>query len=319
MKRLLLKIALFFSLLIAPFVVLFTIPYSEEFAYHYIEHDCYNHGAWIYDRITQNPTPIDIAFIGSSHTLHAIQDKKTEEFTGFSHHVTNLGYCRYGRNMEYLILNMLLKYKSPKLVVIEIHEDEEKNSHDIFPYLAQTKDLLVTPTAINRDYFSDLINGGSARLEYFKAKYIFRIKYPKPSAERYGYAASERMVKQEEWDENQKTWQKRLGRTESERIQEMQVKYPFTYLEKAVNLLNKRNISIAFIYLPDSGSKLEIPKYMETYKKLAPVLIPPQTIFNDSTNWMDASHLNDKGSEKLSLWMAEKLRAEWCLDSIKLN
>jgi hypothetical protein len=44
------------------------------------------------------------------------------------------------------------------------------------------------------------------------------------------------------------------------------------------------------------------------------MLIPPQTIFNDSSNWMDASHLNDKGSEALSNWMAEQLKVELCIE-----
>ena len=79
MKQILLKIALFFGLLAIPLVALFILPYSEEFAYHYVEHDCYNHGAWIYDRIVHNQAPIDIAFVGSSHTIHAFQDKKMEE------------------------------------------------------------------------------------------------------------------------------------------------------------------------------------------------------------------------------------------------
>ena len=79
MKQILLKIALFFSLIMIPIVALFLTPYSKEFAYHYIENDCYNHGAWIFDRITKNKTPIDIAFIGSSHTIHAFQEKKMED------------------------------------------------------------------------------------------------------------------------------------------------------------------------------------------------------------------------------------------------
>ncbi|OGU68408.1 MAG: hypothetical protein A2X62_15550, partial [Stygiobacter sp. GWC2_38_9] len=277
-----------------------------EFAYHYIEHDCYNHGAWIYDRINHNPAPVDVAFIGSSHTLHAIQEKKMEKLRELNLHVVNLGYCRYGRNIEFSILKMLLKHKSPKLIVIEVHEDEEKNSHDIFPYLAETEDLLLTPTLFNRDYFSDLFHGGSARLEFFKAKYIFRKKYPDPTSELYGYAATDRIATEFELDENSRLWQKRLSHTNLEKIEKVQLKYPFAYLEKMICLIKEKNIPIQFVYLPDSGSKLKNPKHSSFYQDIASLLIPPQTIFNDRSNWMDASHLNDNGSEILSIWLAEQ-------------
>ncbi|MDP3644538.1 MAG: hypothetical protein Q8S54_15270 [Bacteroidota bacterium] len=315
MKRIILKLVLFFSLLMIPIVSFFMLPYSEEFAYHYIEQDCYNHGAWIYDRINHNPAPIDVAFIGSSHTLHAIQEKKMEELLGQNFRVVNLGYCRYGRNIEYTILKMLLKHKSPKLIVIEVHEDEEKNSHDIFPYLAETEDLLLTPTLFNRDYFSDLFHGGSARLEYFKAKYIFRKKYPEPTSELYGYAATDRIVSEFELDENLKSWQFRLSQTNPEIIEKFQSEFPLAYLKKMANIIQEKNIPIRFVYLPDSGSKLHKPKFASFYQDIAPLIIPPQGIFNDKSNWMDASHLNDKGSGVLSAWLAEQIKSELCTDS----
>jgi len=317
MKSILLKIALFFSLLLIPLVALFIAPCPEEFAYHYIENDCYNHGAWIYDRIIHNPTPIDIAFIGSSHTIHAFQDKKMESLLGTNDHLANLGYCRYGRNLEYVLLKLLLNHKSPKLIVIEVHEDEEKNSHDIFPYLAETKDLLMTPTPINRDYFSDLFNGASARLECFKVRYIFNKKFPEPTSELYGYGSDDRIVTKEELDENEKAWQRRLNRTEFELIEKVKMKYPLAYLEKMIRMIEVKKIPFIFVYLPEHGSKLKSPKYATYYQNIAKLLIPPQSIFDDSSNWMDASHLNDKGSELLSEWMTDQLKNELCVEKAR--
>jgi hypothetical protein len=315
MKPILLKIALFFSLILIPVLTLFLAPYSEEFAYHFIKDDCYNHGAWIYDRIVKNPTPVNIAFIGSSHTIHAFQDKKIEEILGSDYRIANLGYCRYGRNLEYLLLRMLLENKTPGFVVLEVHEDEEKNSHDIFPYLANSRDLILTPTSINRDYFTDLFHGASARLEYFKSRYIFRKNYPETDFKLYGYGEADRIVPGIELKENREAWTKRLDRKQIQSIEDIQLKYPFAYLNKMVEMLKEKNISFLFIYLPESGSKLKSPKYARHYQNLAPLLIPPDSIFEDPTNWMDASHLNDKGSELLSVWMAEQIKEVICLDS----
>lgn len=314
MKPILLKIALFFSLILTPVLTLFLAPYSKEFAYHFIKDDCYNHGAWIHDRIIKNPTPVDIAFIGSSHTIHAFQDKKLEEILGSEYRIANLGYCRYGRNLEYLILRMLLEHKTPQFVVLEVHEDEEKNSHDIFPYLANTRDLILTPSPINRDYFADLFHGASARLEYFKSRYIFRKNYPESDFGLYGYGEADRVVPENELKENQQAWKNRLERTQIQSIEKIQLKYPFAYLNKMIELFRKKNIPFLFVYLPESGSKLKKPKYALHYQNFAPLLIPPDSIFENTTNWMDASHLNDKGSELLSAWMAEQLKNEFCPD-----
>lgn len=314
MKQILLKIALFFSLIMIPFVALFLTPYSKEFAYHYIENDCYNHGAWIYDRISKNETPVDIAFIGSSHTIHAFKEKKMEEMLGLNYHLANLGYCRYGRNLQYVILKLLLQHKSPKLIVLEVSEDEEKNSHDIFPYLAETNDLILSPTPINRDYLSDLFHGASARLECFKATYIFGKKNPANDNGLYGYGEAQRIATKEEMIGNEKAWKRRLGQKTYKSVEDVQLKYPLTYLKKMTELIKGRNISIVFVYLPESGSKLRSPKLAEYYESIAPLLIPPQSNFDDSTNWMDASHLNDKGSELLSEWMASQLKIELCIN-----
>ena len=318
MKQVLLKIALFFSLFMIPFVIMFKAPYSKDFAYHFIEGDCYNHGAWIYDRIAKNLTPIDIAFIGSSHTIHAIQDKMIEQLLDSNDHLVNLGYCRSGRNFEYILLKMLLEHKKPKLIVIEVYEDEVKNSHDIFPYLADTKDLLLTPTLINRDYFSDIYNGAVARLEYFKAKYIFSVKVAEPTTELYGYGATDRTATEEELAKNIAAWEKRLARFEPESIEKIKIKYPFAYLAKMIRMIKENNIQMLFIYLPEYGSKLKEPKYAEYYQNAGSLLIPPQFIFDDPTNWMDATHLNDKGSKLISSWIAKQIKMELCVDkSIK--
>lgn len=258
--------------------------------------------------------PVDIAFIGSSHTIHAFQEKKMEEILGPDYHLANLGYCRYGRNLQFCILKMLLQYKSPKIIVIEVHEDEEKNSHDIFPYLADTKDLLDTPTLVNRDYFTDIFHGLISRLEFFKAKYIFREKPAEVDYNPYGYGESDRIALDQELADNKKAWKNRLARKTMKEVEQIQLKYPIAYLNKMIKLIRDKNIQLVFIYLPESGSKLEIPRIASYYQKLGPLLIPPQSEFDYPEYWMDASHLNDKGSAILSDWTVHKLKTELCLE-----
>ena len=308
MKEVIQKIALFFGLLVLPAVMLLILPYSNEFARHFIKDDCYNHGAWIFDRLTKNTTPIDIAFIGSSHTIHSFQENKMEGLLGNRLHLANLGYCRFGRNLEYLFVKELVASKNPKLVVIEVHEDEPKNSHDIFPFLADTKDLLISPTFLNRDYFSDVFKGASARLEQFKTKTIFQEKYPENDLNLYGYGESDRLASEEEFLKNKEGWSKWTKRRGSPELEKIQLKYPYAYLTKTINLLNNKKIPFIFVYLPESGSNFQSPLRLDFYKQYGQVLLLPDSILKNPDNWMDDMHFNNIGASQVSEWMAKKLK-----------
>lgn len=314
MKRILFKIGLFFGAMVVPLAVLFFMPYSENFAFHYIKNDCYNHGSWILDRIKHNQAAADVVFIGSSHTIHAFQDRKIEEMLQSERRVVNLGYCRYGRDMEFAILKLLLQNKSPQLVIIEVHEVEEKSSHEIFPYVASSNDLLTAPFLYNGDYFSNIITGGLARLECFKSEHLFRRDYPNPQPELYGYAASNRIASETEMHENRMDWAKRLNNNQTNFGGNFRLSYPMTYLKKMTSELKIRNIPLVFVYLPESGSNLQFPVHAPIYSELAPLLIPPDSIFKPREHWMDASHLNDNGSELLSKWMAAEISRILCLE-----
>lgn len=306
MKKLTIKILKFCVLPIVIGVLCFYIPTPRIFNYNYIKDDCYNHGAWIYNRIAQNNTPADVAFIGSSHSIHAFNEPIIEKkLIGL--HAVNFGYCRMGRNLQYVLLKDILKHKHPKLVIIEITEEETKNSHDIFPFLAENNDLFFSKTAINRDYFSDLINGFITRFEAIKQTYIFRKRYPEADMTNYGYGSSDRIAPIDELNNNISAWEKRKKKNSNPTLKNIQLKYPKAYLEAMTKLLYEKDIPFCFVYLREFGSKLEEPIDMKYYETIAPVLILPNTIFPNTDLWMDGSHLNDRGAEICSEWIATKI------------
>lgn len=306
MKKLTIKILKFCLLPVIVCVLCFFIPTPRIFNYHYIKDDCYNHGSWIFDRIAQNNTPVDVAFIGSSHTIHAFNEPIIEKkLIGL--HVANFGYCRMGRNLQYVFLKDILKYKQPKLVIIEVTEEETKNSHDIFPYLAENTELLVSKSAINRDYFSDLFQGFVTHFDAVKQTYIFRKKYPEPDISNYGYGSSDRIAPVEELNSNCAAWERRKNRDSNETLKNIQLKYPKAYLEAITKLLNEKGIPYCFVFLREYGSKLNEPIDAKYYETMAPVLLPPESLYTNQELWMDGSHLNDRGSEICSEWIAGKI------------
>ena len=112
------KIAVFILVL---FITILQWPISKERMYKRLQNDCYGYAGWIYDRIYTNPNPVDIAFVGSSHTINGVDDKLiNSKIQGKQ--VTNFGYCRPGRNLDYLMVRDLIEKKHPELIILEMRE-----------------------------------------------------------------------------------------------------------------------------------------------------------------------------------------------------
>jgi len=63
-----------------PVILLVLIfPIDKRTRYTSLKDDCFNHGIWIHDRLFKNETPTDIIFLGTSHTVNAIDDKLIED------------------------------------------------------------------------------------------------------------------------------------------------------------------------------------------------------------------------------------------------
>ena len=82
-----------------------------------------------------------------------------------------------------------------------------------------------------------------------------------------------------------------------------------TYLTKINELLNSYPTSkLIFLYLPSYASEYSNPCENDFYKNLGQVWRIPDSILNDPHNWADMDHLNNFGSEKISLWLAGKIK-----------
>ena len=139
MRKFLSKIAIFSGPLIIFLIWLACRTYDPYFAYHYLEKNCGNRAAWMYQRIFVDEAPVDIAFIGSSRTFSVVRDDLLEKNLGLS--VVNLGYCGMGRNLHYTIVKDLLNQKKVQHLILEVRSDEFRFSHPMFPYLAQNRDV----------------------------------------------------------------------------------------------------------------------------------------------------------------------------------
>lgn len=313
MKQFLKNLLLFSSPFLLVIAYLFSNSSDRSFAYHYIEKDCGGHGKWVYNRIFKNPKPVDIAFIGSSRTIHGIMDWHLEnqltQINNDSLHLLNLGYCRLGRNMDYLLLKELLKTKQPKIVILEVREDGSRYSHPIFPYLAESQDVLWPVAFFNRDIFKDAYLALETRFEYQKKKLLKQLPSVNEQAfSSYGYGMSQNIADTVLLQQKKSIRIQRAKKAVKGIARSLHMQYSRKYLAKIATLAKHKNIQLFFLYLPEYGTPIQKPLEFSIYKHYGTVWIPPHSILTNSKNWMDDGHLNDFGAKELSNWLLQKLQ-----------
>ena len=305
MKKLMKNIIL---LLLPVLVLIIVVPVDKRLNYQGLKDDCFNHGIWIYDRIYNNKTPIDIAFIGSSHTINGINDKLISKSTN-NEEAVNFGYCRLGRNLGYVFLKEIISKKQLKHLILEVREDEDRYSHPIFPFVANSNDVLLPIPFFNRDILSDIWTHLTYKTEILQDYIYSQKKETSIKTSNYGFASSADTVSSSYLDIiKQKRSIEKPSLTKFER--RFYMCFPRKYLSKINKLCNKNNIKITFLYLPSYGSPIEKPKEFNTYIKYGKVLIVPKHILQNKNNWYDENHLNQTGAKELSIWISSYLNSK---------
>jgi hypothetical protein len=310
MKKFLTRFLLFLSVFIAGVICLFSMENDKAFAYHYIEGDCYNHGAWIYDRVFKNPEPIDIAFIGSSGTIHSVNENvivKNLEGAAKDLHVCNLGYCRLGANLYYVLAKDLFNHKKVKYLFLEVRANEDYSSHPMFPYLADTKDMLCPTMWFNKYLFTDYYNALTARINMTERKMFFDKQEFPFNPESFGYGASQMIADPVKLDKVSEKKKETGVEERSDANRNFNLKYPLSYLDKVVALAKANDVKIIFYYVENYGTVYAEPQVKDYYRANGDLWIAPDEIFSRKSNWMDENHLNDQGAEEYSKWLAKKI------------
>ena len=304
MKRLVVNIILF---LLPIALLVFLYPLSKWQMYAGLEHDCSNRANWMYDRIYQNKTPVDIAFMGSSRTINSLNEKIIAEVLP-QKHLLNYGYCRYGRDLQYRLIKTLVEEKHPQYLILEVRAEENPYSHPVFPYLAQNEDLLDAYPFFNKDWLAGWSTAFRYRLQ------LIQESIWKPTAEQridsnlYGFtpnlapgdtvellkAKSERVL---------------LGKRHTLK-REFDNVFPLHYVKKIAQYCQRNDVNLFFLYLPSYGVSPTKPAQADFYRQYGTLLIPPTDIFENKANWADANHLNPKGSTLLSRWLANRLLSQ---------
>jgi hypothetical protein len=304
MKRIFFNILLFLLPLV---FLIYLIPFERRQRFIQLKEDCSWHGIWFFDRVHHNNNSVDIMFFGSSHTINGIMDEDIEkQLNKPSLHIVNFGYCRYGVNIYSVLLKEILRSKKPKILFLEVREDENRYSHPVFPYIADANDIFLATPFFNRDLVRDYFNSFLYRLQLLKVQYFKKDSLVPFRTGDFGFMGSKDTASKAFLEKVKLEYMKpkvRLSLLE----RYFYMTYPRIYLRKLSDLCIDNNIRLCFLYIPQYGSQEKEPLEMMTYRRYGNVLIPPREIFEDPDNWGDENHLNRAGAEKLSEWVAGQI------------
>lgn len=137
------------------------LPWSPRIAWQQAAGSDMFHARWVYDRIHNDPTPIDVAVIGSSRMEAAISPnvlhRVLSQRLGRSVSVANLSIVRPGRDLHAMIANDLLNHH-PEVKLILLSDDGYMvSSHPLFREIASPAALIAAPRIINPAYFGNLL------------------------------------------------------------------------------------------------------------------------------------------------------------------
>jgi hypothetical protein len=289
---------------------------------------------WIYERIHFDKRPIDVAFLGSSGTMLAVNSALVEQSfadaSGQAVNIVNFGHTDVGRDMDYLLARELMENARPRMLIIQVGETEGGRLHPAFELLAEPSDLLDAPLLVNPWYVTNLLHLPSRQLLLFARTMAPHLlgdqtqfnltdyrgpHWDNPGVELgrfqpnvYDGTSSESELKS---DQQKKAamvmWEPspQLPLEMQAELRRFKARASLIYLQKLANLAQQLNVSVRFLYLPAWRNHVH-PAHANFYRTFGPLWNYPRYI--DRIDWWyDSNHLNRKGSVALSEWLGHRL------------
>ncbi|WP_395331117.1 hypothetical protein WBP06_01420 [Novosphingobium sp. BL-8H] len=318
---------------LATLALMVALPHRDYIRWQSVQTEAYARLGWSYERIHDDPAPLDIALIGTSHTMNGIDGLAVAQTLAASGvrdaggrclTVTNLAIPNYGRNLHYLMTRELLSARKPRAIVLEVLENETRKAHPLYSHVAGIADLIDAPRIGNVNYLSDL-----ARLPYRQLVLGVESLAPaefglKPSFDPANYDGSTvdntRVVNVHgraltpsldtaiapdrlEREAMALRADKRLNYL-PKALEDYEYAMPRRYVAAILDLADRQGVPVYLLYLPGYG-KPDRPYDMSYYGNR------PMLALNDllarRDYWHDVHHLNAQGAAAVSHRLGELL------------
>ncbi len=169
------------SLVISLVVGVFFIEPPIAYLFFNSKGDCSSRSLFMYSAIYQNKTEKDVVLFGSSKTMCGINDSLLNQIG--KERILNLGYCRFGRNLDMFFIKEYCKTHHPKKIVLEVRQIESGETHPLTPFL-----MPLNAFSFNQNIIEDLYNKWLCNLKYSRNKIFAKTKLASfPQLNQYGY------------------------------------------------------------------------------------------------------------------------------------
>jgi hypothetical protein len=329
------KALLLLGVLLGSFVILCVLsvllPHNRYIRYQQFDQSDLFKLRWVYERIHDDPTPIDVAIIGSSRVEAALSapdlGAALSRKLGRPIHVANLAVPYEGRNLHYIIAKELLaSHPETKIILLSVVERADI-THPAFRYVADTKDVLRAPWFINHYYAVDAAFLPYRQMYYF-VQSIFPTWFGKSLALRNDYLGTD-------WDSTQSfrtptgrfidrnlvaspqrlasgsaEMKSGLGNGDGYWVQPsswyaLNAPLEPVYATRLAAMATQCGAHVIFVHLPFYSS---IPQQYDhaAYERLGP-LIDAQQFSTEPHFYADEGHFNRYGIQKVSPWLSSAL------------
>jgi hypothetical protein len=309
---------------------LFWAPIDPAQRFHAAAATDYLKAGWIYDRLHDDPTPVDIAFLGSSRMMQGVNAASVEAglnaATGRGLHVANLALPDVGRDVPYLTERLLLATKRPKLLVIETDYLEGTRPAAGFPLLTSGANLLEMPWLLNQGLPYDLLyvpahnlrllwdrlagagagEGAPYAGPHWDDTEITRMRDGHASLPRTEFLAEADLRRDAAW------WAENLRRKAAQYDDWawLQLRYNEKILRRMLEAARAAGTRVVFLYIPPVGIGAE-PFHAALLRQFGEIWALPPEIEGDHRLWMNPTHPNAYGARKISAWLGQRLAAEF--------
>lgn len=311
MKQFVKKIFLFGLPILIGLIAIFFIKTDREFCYNYVKGDCEGRGKLLYKKIYEEKNSVDYLFVGSSKTWNDIDDGLLENLINDPSlpniKIFNTGYCRFGRNLDYLFCKEFLKRNRLKKIFLEVRADESTTSHPIYSYLASGNDVLEGAAALNGKLFPEIYDHLLMNLNYSRC--LMNLETSEKITERsprHGYINIDRILDERTLDEFYAKEQERLTKTKTD-TSAIEYRFSNYYLSKMKKMCEAKHIELVFVYLASYANINKTPAFLSQYQKCGKVITAPDSIYNNKTYWKDVAHLNSFGAAAYTKFLATEL------------
>jgi len=292
-----------------PFILLFAFSFIHDqytkFAYHKITLSC--NGDFIYHRICEDTTPINVAFMGTSKTTNGINDLLIRfSYEYYLHRTLNpvvLSFCGGGRNIQYSILKMLFEHKNPDVLFLEVNEFEVNEGHESYGVLAEVCDLFFPQFFNPIHYLRDIGEGFAGRLDFIRSGFKIDSIGPLPDHGFLPYVHKGDSLMLMQYKNS-----KRESKNKTSQSPSLNKLPSLTYVKRIVEMANQHDCKVIFLYLPSFGYNGNPIQNVDFYQELGEIWYPPRDILDNTAYWHDTWHFSRQGADSTTAWLIKRMQ-----------